>query len=587
LQRGEKNRVFFAGLSVTSESVPWYNIYSAAIFPKVQLRQAARAESDYGLRSWEWDRRRRRKRSEWNRRRRRKKTTVTDDGNEKKRMEQKTENKKKRMKQTAENGKKKKIRKLSIAFALSMLLTLALASGCAASVPSVRTGSGSRREGAGQSVTAGKTETAGQSGTSAGMTVEKAAPEKADPEKTAPGKDDPEKTAPGKAGREDPVEITFTAVGDNLINEVLYEQAADRAAAAGAGEDYDFAPCYAQISPFIKEHDVNWIDIETLMTDTCEPSGYPAFSTPGASGRALYDAGWRVFSLCSNHTYDLGTVGIRETLAFWDGMKKRAEAGRKTHAPARPPAEGLAAGPAEPQAQIPDSICCTGLWEKGREDRIPILTCKGKKLAFLTYTYGTNDIPTPDDAPAHVIYLEQEDLMAYQIGLARERADAVIVSLHWGEEYNHRQTDEQRALAQRVADMGADLIIGGHPHVVEGAEMLTAADGRKVFCAYSLGNFICAQNAMPDPDAMIGLLLSCTFRFDDDGLSVEDHALVPIVTDYGKDYADDHVVLYRDYSEEDALAHGMRDMFGFTQFDHDYVADMLTGVVGPDYLQLP
>jgi poly-gamma-glutamate synthesis protein (capsule biosynthesis protein) len=186
-----------------------------------------------------------------------------------------------------------------------------------------------------------------------------------------------------------------------------------------------------------------------------------------------------------------------------------------------------------------------------------------------------------------VIYLEEEELMARQIELAREQADAVIVSLHWGEEYNHEETEDQQALAQRVADMGADLIIGGHPHVVEGAQMLTAADGRKVFCAYSLGNFLCAQNAMPDPDAMIGLLLSCTFRFTEEGMTVEDHALIPILSDYGEGYADDHVVLYSDYSQEEALAHGMRTMYGFTEFDYGYVRDMLTAVVGEEYLELP
>ena len=149
-------------------------------------------------------------------------------------------------------------------------------------------------------------------------------------------------------------EITFTAVGDNLINEVLYEQAAQRAENAGEDRDYDFAPCYAGIAPFIREHDVNWIDIETLMTDTLEPSGYPGFSTPGDSGRALIDAGWNVFSLCSNHTYDQGAEGIRQTLDFWKTMQEKT---------------GQAGG-----------ICCTGLWENGSEDDIPILTCKAENL---------------------------------------------------------------------------------------------------------------------------------------------------------------------------------------------------------------
>ena len=109
------------------------------------------------------------------------------------------------------------------------------------------------------------------------------------------------------------------------------------------------------------------------MTDTLEPSGYPAFSTPGASGRALYDAGWRVFSICSNHTYDLGTEGITETLAVWDEMAAHAH------------------------GQSPGDICWTGLWRNGTEDQIPVLEYKGKKLAFLTYTYGTNDIELPED----------------------------------------------------------------------------------------------------------------------------------------------------------------------------------------------
>lgn len=411
------------------------------------------------------------------------------------------------------------------------------------------------------------------------------------------------RTEENRDSAEETTRITFTAVGDNLINEVLYEQAAQRADGTAEGRAYDFAPCYEKIAPFIREHDINWIDIETLMTDTLQPSGYPAFSTPGDSGRALIDAGWNVFSLCSNHTYDQGAEGIRQTLDFWktmqeetasrektadDGQKtaddgeKSADDGEKTAAPGRE--EGHTGPGASGRA---NGICCTGLWEYGTEYDIPVLTCKGKKIAFLTYTYGTNNIETPADSPAHVIYLDEEGLMAYQIELARQQADAVVVSLHWGEEYNHEQTQDQRALAQRVADMGADLIIGGHPHVVQGAEMLTAADGRQVFCAYSLGNFLCAQNSMPNPDAMIGLLLSCTFCFTEDGLSVEDQTLIPILSDYGEEYENDHVVLYSNYSEQAALAHGMRTMFGFTEFDYDYVREMLTDVVGEEYLQLP
>jgi hypothetical protein len=156
----------------------------------------------------------------------------------------------------------------------------------------------------------------------------------------------------------DVTEITFTAVGDNLINEVLYGQAAERAAEEEGGNAYDFSPCYAKMAPFIQEHDVNWIDIETLMTDTLEPSGYPSFSTPGDSGRALVDAGWNVFSLCSNHTYDQGADGISETLDFWKRMKEEVLQNREEQ-------NRESAGSAD-VLNSADGICCTGLWEMGR-----------------------------------------------------------------------------------------------------------------------------------------------------------------------------------------------------------------------------
>ena len=101
--------------------------------------------------------------------------------------------------------------------------------------------------------------------------------------------------------------IRFSATGDNLIHAPIYKQAARR-----AGEDgtYSFDYCYEHIAPFYAEQDVNWINQETLCSDTLAPSTYPCFSTPGDCARALYRAGVRVFSLSNNHTYDKGASGI-------------------------------------------------------------------------------------------------------------------------------------------------------------------------------------------------------------------------------------------------------------------------------------
>ena len=207
---------------------------------------------------------------------------------------------------------------------LLMLAALCFAAGCSKTEPLYADSSMART----QTADTGGTDASESGGTSketAGMytSAGQSEREQSEREQSEQGQAEEDLADEEQGQKEDITEITFTAVGDNLINEVLYEQAAQRAADAGEGKDYDFAPCYAKISPFIQEHDINWIDIETVMTDSLEPSGYPAFSTPADSGRALIDAGWNVFSLCSNHTYDQGAEGIRQTLAFWNSMKEK------------------------------------------------------------------------------------------------------------------------------------------------------------------------------------------------------------------------------------------------------------------------
>lgn len=88
---------------------------------------------------------------------------------------------------------------------------------------------------------------------------------------------------------------------------------------------------------------------------------------------------------------------------------------------------------------------------------------------------------------------------------ARQEADFVVVGVHWGVEDSHNITQAQRTLAQSLADWGADVIIGTHPHVLQDAEWRTAADGRNVFVAYSLGNFLSTQSK---PDQLIGAVLT-------------------------------------------------------------------------------
>ena len=241
--------------------------------------------------------------------------------------------------------------------------------------------------------------------------------------------------------------VDFSATGDNLIHAKIYQQAAARAVGSAA---YSFDSCYEKLVPFYRGFDVNWINQETLCTDELAPSTYPCFSTPGDCARALYRAGFRVFSLANNHTYDKGAEGIAATLRFW--------------------------------ASMPEDVVITGLW-RSEEDPIPLQTVNGITIAYLSYTEHTNGIPRSSGMEAGVITTSQTDLIERQVKRAAALADFVVVGAHWGVEDSHTVTDGQRALAQKLADWGADVIVGTHPHVLQNAEWLTAADGRQAFVA--------------------------------------------------------------------------------------------------------
>ncbi len=352
----------------------------------------------------------------------------------------------------------------------------------------------------------------------------------------------------------DITDITFAACGDNLINSYIYNQAKAR----GKNGKYDFSFCYDKVKDFFMNTDLNWINQETLVTDTIKPSTFPRFSSPGDVARALYDDNFRVFSLANNHSYDQKDEGLSETVKFWKSM--------------------------------PDDVVTSGISGVKNDSykKISIKTVNDVKFAFLSYTYGTNGMSVSGSSKYRVIYLNQTDTIKKQIKLARKKADVVIVSCHWGDEDRHYVTDSQRSMAKKLAKWGADLIIGTHPHVVQTAEWIKTG-GRKTFCVYSLGNFISGQSKA---DNLIGTVLSLTFRSEEDMLndtrtvSIVEPKLIPTVTDYKSGYQDICVYWLKDYKKKQADSHGVRSVGG-SQFGYDYIYDVLKNNVKNKFLDLP
>ncbi len=351
--------------------------------------------------------------------------------------------------------------------------------------------------------------------------------------------------------------VHFSASGDNLIHKPIYEQAKRRAENEQSDVPYDFSYVYENLSDFFAQFDVNWINQESLVNDTLPPSTYPAFSTPGECAKALYDIGFRVFALSNNHSYDKGANGISATLQFWNSM--------------------------------PEDVITTGLWKntENNDARIPVQEVNGIKIAYLAYTEHTNGISiNPSKLEANVIYTNETEAMQRQIEHARSLADVVVVGVHWGIEYNHQATESQKALAQQFADWGADVIIGTHPHVLQDAQWLTAADGRRAFVAYSLGNFISTQDRMPR--AVGGILtLDMVKTTDVDGsvsVCIQEPKIHPVITHYDAGRSNVRNYLYRDYTPELAAQHGMNAYD--SSFSYDQLRKIAEDSVSSEFLTL-
>ena len=351
--------------------------------------------------------------------------------------------------------------------------------------------------------------------------------------------------------------VKVSATGDNLIHDALYKQANRRAGGSGfdTAMGYDFGALYEHVAPFYETYDVNWLNQETLVSDELEPSNYPCFSTPGDLGRHMYDLGFRVFSLSNNHIYDKASAGIAATRRFWDSL--------------------------------PEDCLTTGLISNDDEDSaITLQMVNGITIAYLSYTDHTNGIPQPSNAEAHVILSSQTDVIQRQVCRAAELADFVLVGMHWGIENSHTISDSQRTMAQQLADWGADVVIGTHPHVVQDMQWITAADGRQVLVAYSLGNFVSAQSV---GDNLIGMTmtfdLTKTENPDGSMKTIVSHAKAhPTVTHYDAGYSNITCYFFKDYTEELANHHGVRS--NTPAFSYEYIQSVLESNISPEFLDL-
>lgn len=289
-------------------------------------------------------------------------------------------------------------------------------------------------------------------------------------------------TLAGKAKEE---RVSFLCAGDNLIHTRLLQ---------GEAQDYD--SFYEHIRPEIEKADLASVNQETIFVeDRGLISDYPRFGTPVAVGDAIAAAGFDIVTLANNHVLDKGLYGIRVTSAFYDKQ------------------EGMTYLGINPPGQ-----------EKQRpEESVKIIEKNGIRIALLNYTYGTNGLPSPKEAPYVVERFSDEERVKKQLIYAREDADAVIVFAHWGTEYSSEADEKQQYWSDMLLEYGADVVIGTHPHVLQPFEMRTGEDGHQMLVYYSLGNLVSGQTR---EDCQIGGLARFTIvKSPQGGISIEDYGL--------------------------------------------------------------
>jgi len=307
---------------------------------------------------------------------------------------------------------------------------------------------------------------------------------------------------------------TIAATGDILMHMPVVD--------TGLQKDgtYDFSSIFRYLEPYTTDVDYAVANLETTLcgTDNGYPyHGYPNFNCPDAIAYSAADAGFDMLLTANNHSYDTGLVGYKRTIDVVH------EAGME-HLGTR---------------QNPD------------DPAFEIVEINDIKIGMLCYTYAysvdSKGSPSLNGMP-HISeagicnYFHSGSLDAfytevdgYLQEMEAQGAEATMMFIHWGVEYHTNPNDEQEAIAQKLCDLGIDVIVGGHPHVVQPVDLLqsTVDPEHKTVCLYSMGNAVSNQrqgniSQISSAHTEDGVLFSVTFsKYSDGTVHLEGTDLIP------------------------------------------------------------
>ena len=350
--------------------------------------------------------------------------------------------------------------------------------------------------------------------------------------------------------------ISMLFCGDNLAHDAVINNA--KRYAKDSGAEYNFLPIYEDVADYIGKADLAVINQESQIAgDASKIGGYPRFNTPAQMGDDLITLGFDVITTANNHMLDNSTKGLKNSIEY---KKKKP-------------------------------VLTVGSYEsKSDYEKIRTVEKNGVTFAFLAYTEMTNSNRRADDG--YITPLLDTDVVKRQVAAAKKVADVVVVLPHWGDEDNFGVTSAQKKYAKLFAECNVDLVVGMHSHVAGKIEYIDRADGGKMLCAYSLGNFV---STMEYARNLVGLMLSLDVEYKDGKCDITNVRVIPTVTYFEytssmklEDRTALRLYLLSDFTDELAAKHAYNEAEKEKiRVDRlkKYVTDTVDARFLPDYLK--
>ena len=279
-------------------------------------------------------------------------------------------------------------------------------------------------------------------------------------------------------------------------------------------------------------------------------SGYPTFNGPTEILSSVNKAGFDWWSLSSNHSLDRGADGL---LAQIDLIHN----------------------------EYPNVITTGSHISQEDKNRTLVKEINGIKVGFLGYTYGLNGFSLPEDKP-WLVDLIDKDQIKQDMEALNKVSDVQMVSMHWGNEYQTEPTQEQEDLANYLNELGVEVVIGSHPHVIEPAKIIKGKN-QNTLVYYSLGNYTSAQ----DMDiTMVGGMASFTLNYDPDTktTSFTDTKFIPLITWFDTGFNDWKTYMIDDYNDSIASTHRLSSEYDLSK---EWVQQFVQSVMqNPDGIEV-